>query len=273
LPSSVLLKPIKEGANPEVAGLDFIRFAITTEPDRKKNILCSVMKELTGDKTLNVRGLYSSKCKINLQITLCMEANDLPRLDEVNDAIARRIDITPFTSKAVSKEDYDCAEDKIGLMVANPHYKTDEFQEEYKMSLFHLLQPYFQIFKKNNFILSQPPSIVKEQNNKYMANSDTFFDWFKLGYEECDGELVKIKDIHIAFSTDLMINMSRRDKSKITSVEKIVEEIEKNMFLKKSLKMRNQNYKGKKITVDSLVGWRKKIEIVECNIEIEEGNE
>jgi len=102
------LKEIKQGANPEVANLDCVRFALLQEPDRNKKINASTLKELTGDKTLNVRGLYSNKCNIQLKQTTILEANDLPKLDEVNPALSRRMDITPFVSRAVSQEDYEC---------------------------------------------------------------------------------------------------------------------------------------------------------------------
>ena len=47
------------------------------------------MKELTGDDSINIRKLYSGNCSIKLNLTLMVECNELPKIDEVNDAIIR----------------------------------------------------------------------------------------------------------------------------------------------------------------------------------------
>ena len=260
LPSAVLLKEIKQGANPEVANLDGKRFTLIQEPDPNKKICASTLKELTGDKTLNVRALYSNKCVIQLKLTIVMEANDLPKLDEVNDALSRRTDITPFISKAVSKEIYDAAEDKTGLLVANPEYKTDEFQNKLKSVLFFLLLPYFKDFKNNKYVLSSPPEIIKQQNNKYLANSDTLYEWFISKYQQCDGEVISIGDIWKVWEQDILgiATLSRRMKGKYTSKAKLLEAIEMNIFLSKSLKGRNKLYGKKQLSTPSMCGWKRK---------------
>lgn len=260
LPSSLLLKEIKQGANPEVANLDCVRFALLQEPDRNKKINASTLKELTGDKTLNVRGLYSNKCNIQLKQTTILEANDLPKLDEVNPALSRRMDITPFVSRAVSQEDYDCAENKAGLIVANPYYKTDEFQEQYKCVLFHLLLPYFKSFQDRKFVLSNPPEAVKRENSKYLASSDTLYEWFITEYEECEGEFIAVKDIHAKWNANITATatMSRRTKEKFSSKGKLEEELTKNLFLSKYLKSRDSHYCKNKLKTTCICGWKQK---------------
>jgi phage/plasmid-associated DNA primase len=64
------------------------------------------IKELTGDKTMNSRLLHSNDCGIQLCLTLFMECNELPKLDEVNDAVLRRIRAILFGIKFKSKEDW-----------------------------------------------------------------------------------------------------------------------------------------------------------------------
>ncbi len=260
LPSSILLREIKEGANPELANMDCVRFTLAQEPDRNKKINSSTLKELSGDDTLNVRGLYSSKCKIKLLLTMLLEANDLPKLDEVNPALSRRMDITPFTTRAVSKEDYELAEDKTGLVISNPYYKTDEFKHKYKCVLFHLLQPYVKIFINNGYTLSSPPEEIKKANNKYLASSDNLFDWFISEYELCEGEIVSIKDIYEVWNVYInqTSTMTRRAKEKLGSKKKLEEEIEKNLFMSKYLKGRNQHYNKIKLTSPTMCGWRRK---------------
>ena len=190
LPSSVLLSKIKDGPNPEVANMDNIRFVLTQEPCNHKKICSSTLKEITGKPILNVRKLYSNKCQITLRLTLLLEANEVPPVDEVNNATVRRIDVTPFESNAVSQEIYDKLDDKTNIMVANPFYKTDEFKDRYKQSLFNILIKKFVVFRNNDYKLQQKPKACSDKCNDYLATSDDIFGWFD-GYFE---KTVSIED-------------------------------------------------------------------------------
>jgi phage/plasmid-associated DNA primase len=142
LPASVLLSEIIEGANPQVANLDKKRFVLVQEPDNKRRICAPTPKEITGDKTLNARKNYSNDCGVSLLLTLILQCNDLPPIDEVNDEIQRRIRTILFVSKFVSKELLDDLEDKTNLFEANKFYKSDEFRENFKQALIQILLKY-----------------------------------------------------------------------------------------------------------------------------------
>ena len=87
LPSTAVSQTIKEGANPAIANLNNKRFCLFQEPDRKNRICCSTIKEITGDKELNCRTLYSTDTLTRLKCSLLGEFNDLPALDESGDAM------------------------------------------------------------------------------------------------------------------------------------------------------------------------------------------
>lgn len=217
LPSEFVLSPIKTGANPEVANLDGVRFALTQEPKATRRIVCSVIKEITGNPKINARALYSSKCEVNLRLTLVMECNDMPRYDEVGDAITRRNDITPFVSKAVSQEKFDETDEeyRTNLIVANPYYKSNEFKYEYRMTLFHILQDYFKfVFTENNFRLSAPPLAVQIRNKDQMIASDEFFGWFETTYtKDMDATPINVKSMYLEFKNgEFYQNLSKNDK-------------------------------------------------------------
>ena len=99
LTSEAVRNSIKEGANPTIANINNKRFVLVQEPDKRFKINTSTIKELTGDKELNCRTLYSTDTVTRLKLTLLMECNDLPQLDESGDAMARRIDVSPFDSR------------------------------------------------------------------------------------------------------------------------------------------------------------------------------
>ena len=76
LPSFALLQDIKAGPNPELAGLYNKRFVVLSEPEKGKKIACSAMKNITGDRILPVRTLYSKKCETILLLTYIVECNE-----------------------------------------------------------------------------------------------------------------------------------------------------------------------------------------------------
>jgi len=258
VPSSLLTKEIKQGANPEVANLDGIRFALCQEPDAKKPMCASVFKELTGDKTLNCRQLYSNECVIYLCLTLVLEANDVPKLDEVNQAVNRRIDITPFVSTAVSKEDYELADDKTNLCIADTRYKSDAFQEQYKIVLFHLLTQYFAIFVTNGFKMSDPPAEVRAKSKAYMANSDNLYDWFITYFIEEATSAVSMSDVFQKYSECQLQNTTRRIRSNADTKKKLTDLFATNLFLGRFLKERKQTFCKQQLNSTSVCGWRLK---------------
>lgn len=267
LPSSVLLSEIKEGGNPQVAGMDRKRFVLCQEPDKNRRINTSTLKEITGDKTLNTRFLHSNKCETVLKLTLMMECNELPKLDEVNDAIQRRLRGIPFVSKFVSKEIYDELEDKKNVFIGDNYYKSDEFQEDYRQALIIILLEHWKLYIKDGMRLPAQPEECKKTTIDYLATSDDIFDWFKNSYEKNTektdkGEpknYIMVKELceHFKNST-YFINMPKKNKREFNE-SKFKENLQKNLFLKPFYKDRNEcKIDGKKNTSPIIINWIEK---------------
>jgi len=259
LPSNVLLNDIPTGAQPHIAGLDGKRFVLAQEPNKDKRICCSTLKELTGDKTINARGLYSSNCNIFLNLSLFLECNDLPKLDEVNDATNRRIRTINFISKFVeNKERYEELKDKPNVYLGDMYYKSEAFQDKFKhVFIQKLLFKYWPIFQKNNYKLNEPKTI-RENTNNYMALSDDIFDWFKNIYEKGDikTDIISINDIFEQFkNSDFFNNMSKVNK-RTYNKSYFNEKILNNMFLQDYIKKRDTRFNGQKLKSDMIIGWK-----------------
>lgn len=249
LASSALTQPIKDGANPQMAQLDNKRFVLTQEPDRNKRQCCSTIKEITGDQTLNVRDHYSSKCGITLRMTLLQECNDKPKLDETGEAMLRRIRVIPFTSTAVAKEDYETLQDKTGFILINTFYKTEAFRNKYKQAFFEILKNHYTLFQKNKFSLGDVPQECKQCAVEYLVSSDDLFTWFQDFYtlDETSKNVVDIKEVFDIFKTsEYYSNLSKADKRQ-NNLGTFRKKMEKNIFLKKYIKKRDQNFNGAKL--------------------------
>ena len=258
LPSSVILNDMKTGANPELANLQRSRFVVIQEPKPNAKINTSVLKEITGDKTLNARDHYSSKCKVDLALTFVIEANTPPQLDEVNDALERRIRVIPFVSKAVSRQLYDTLENKTNVCVANPYFKSDEFQFNCRQQFFDILLSEFQEFHKNKNILVDVPELCQQKASSYMKDSDKLFNWFSDIYEKNDASKENVIKLSVLFDqfkeSEYHSDLSKEQKRKYNKTF-FIASMEKNLFLRQNIKTRGERFNDKQLASSILVGW------------------
>jgi len=268
LKPAVLQEDIKTGANPEVANIHKKRLVISQEPDKNRKIKASTMKEITGDKDLNARGLYSSNTETMLNITLIMECNDMPIIDETGGGVGRRLVAVPFVLNALEEKDFNALseQDKISGKYAlqNTEYISNEFRTKYKQALFMILIDYFKKFVENKLNIPTPPKICLNKTKDYMATSDDIFCWFESYYEPLTTEElntdvdvpISLSEIHSLFtSSEVFKNMSKEQKRSYNR-KNFLEKIENNLFLRKHLILRKARYNGSQLTSDCIIGWK-----------------
>ena len=259
LPSTAVSQVIKEGANPAIANLNNKRFVLVQEPGRKHKINTSTIKEITGDKELNCRTLYSTDTYTRLVPTLVMECNDLPQLDESGDAIGRRIDVTPFDSKFLTETKWEnrTEEEKQSgnIFKADPYYTSDRFQDTYKQALMQMLMERFFKFQNDKYILKPPKAVVREAD-EYLKYSDDFYGWWSDKFVKDESSIVPFGAVWDVFKeSDYFNNLTKNEKRRYNQ-KRLKEVILGNMFLKEHLKKRSRIYNGTLLTGDSICGYR-----------------
>jgi putative DNA primase/helicase len=105
--SAVLTQPLKSGCNPEVASMHNKRFVLATEPEDSQNINTSTLKGITGGNSINARMAHSNDTKTDLKLTFVLECNSKPKLDNVNEAVSRRLLEIPFQPRFVDLQTSD----------------------------------------------------------------------------------------------------------------------------------------------------------------------
>ena len=258
LTSEAVRNSIKEGANPTIANINNKRFVLVQETDKRFKINTSTIKELTGDKELNCRTLYSTDTVTRLKLTLLMECNDLPQLDESGDAMARRIDVSPFDSRFMTYDRYhELTEEELKTEkyhLANPVYESSEFVDTHKQALMEILMQHFKIFQNDGYIMKPPTAVINEAK-EYLKYSDDFFGWFSDKFEKKEGSTISFKSLWNKFSvSDYYNNMTKGEKRKFNQSH-LKSVVQNNMFLKNSFKSKGRMYNGKKLTCDSIVGY------------------
>ncbi len=223
-------------ANPAKAKLDKARVASFVEPDDTERLNCSSLKEITGESTLDgARALYSQKDSIDLFCTLLIECNKKPLLNETTQAIIQRIMDILFPNTFT--DDKDAVDEENGYFPINLNYDTPEWRETNRIAMFHYLQPYFMKLYNDDYNLNTP-QCIKERNEKYLADSDDIYSWFKsLLDEDCEGyqyikqtenksDYIKIADLYNMFKqSTYFTNLSKKEKRELNKskfIEKIV---------------------------------------------------
>jgi len=231
LKSTCLTVPISEGSNPELANCHKKRFILSSEPDAKKTLDVSVVKALTGDKTLNVRMNFSNNCKCILQNTQFIECNKKLFFSEVDDAIARRLETIPFNAKYVDADKFD-PEDKTITGIIIPEYDEDDWRKKYTQALFIILLRYVPTIMKSGLV---SPKEVQIENKKYLEDSDKILETLHTTIVKTDdkNDIVKIKPLYESYkNTDYFRNLTKKEK-RDSSYKAFGEYLEKSMFFRK----------------------------------------
>ena len=215
------------------------------------------MKELTGDSTINARINYSNNCTTELNMTLEMECNTFPKLDEVGSAVERRIRAIPFKTNFVEEIKYDLLEDKTGYGILNTLYKTDEFKQEYKQALFSILIEVWKGFQANKYVMIKLPECCSKLTKDWLSCSDDIHEWYIEKYEPSINDIVYVDDVYkLMTSSAYWENLSKNDKRSMTK-KKFTENIEKNLFLSKAFKPADTYHNNERIRKPFIVGYKR----------------
>jgi phage/plasmid-associated DNA primase len=188
-----------------------------------------------------------------------MECNDEPLLDEVNEAMNRRMRMVLFESLYTDEETLKSLTDKTNVYLADPYYKTNDFKNKYKQTWFNILLKAFKKFKDLKYTLPNQPPKCKEKCKNFLATSDDIFGWFNEHYvvnEEKNSSPLTLTSVYSEFASSMFYELlSKNDKRKFNR-KNFIEKIETNIFLKRNIILKNKNHNNVQIKADSIIGWK-----------------
>jgi P4 family phage/plasmid primase-like protien len=111
------------GTSSEVMQLKGVRYAVMQEPSKDARINEGIMKQLTGDSTIQARALYSEAESFAIQFHLVVCTNTLFEIVSNDDGTWRRIRICEFMSKFVNPEDLNEESDEEHVFPKNQDLK------------------------------------------------------------------------------------------------------------------------------------------------------
>lgn len=95
---------VTDSANPGLAKIKGTRVILAAEPGRQHKLDTSLIKQLTGEKEIYVRGLYSGGGEIPIECCIFMTANYMPFAEAQDAGLWRRIRVIPFERMLRSDE-------------------------------------------------------------------------------------------------------------------------------------------------------------------------
>lgn len=251
--NGILFETSKTGSNPEKSNIHKKRLVIFREPSERNKFENAVIKELTGGGTFSARSHHEKSTIKELNLTMIVECNKRPLFaEEPQDAETRRIIDIFFRSTFTTDKsmiDYD-----NNIFLANPYFKTIEFQDKHKFALLKILFEQYEIYKNNNYTFNIPQSI-KDRTQLYLEMSCNIVQWFKDNYtltNEKD-DYIQVKDIYSKFTqSDYYLNLSRNEKRKYNKTY-FLEYFQTNIFFRKYFLERYNNIRS------VIKSWKEKI--------------
>lgn len=92
-------------ASPELDRINGVRYGVLQEPEKGDRINTGMMKELTGNDTMFIRGLFKDGKDVLPMLKLVFVCNHLPNLPADDQATWNRVRVVPFESR-FPKEDF-----------------------------------------------------------------------------------------------------------------------------------------------------------------------
>jgi len=181
-------------ANPELAKLKSIRYAVCSEPEANSYLNSGIIKMLTGGNSVSCRALFQNNNSFTPNFTLFLDCNKKPPFDSIGEndgGIMRRMRVCDFSSRFV-EEEKDIKDENTFLqdpdILINLKYYS-------KIFLKKLLNNYKLLNEKNNnkpFVIHASPIIINE-TKQYFEDSNPFLKWL-------DNNIIESSDVKVYIS-------------------------------------------------------------------------
>lgn len=257
---SVITDSSSSGVNQEKRNMEKKRCIVYSEPDKSKNLKGSVLKEISGGRSMNARGIYSTNTDRIIHCTNIILCNDIPKLDHVDKAMAMRLYVIPFRSQFLTQEQMDeLPEGAEHIYPVDGSFKEDKWLEENKIHFLNLLLEYYKKFMDDRHKLRNAPNSIKELSKAYMCSSDDFLIWFNDAFEKTNNkdDYVKMVDLYESFrNSDLYSNMTKKEKRTMNR-KQLTDDVSNNPNLKTHYRERVK-YKGNITIRNCIIGYKTK---------------
>jgi len=204
-------------ANPEFIDLKNKRFVSMVEPEEGEKINTSLMKQLSGQDMLKVRGLYKSQEGFVFTARIFMSCNELPAVSSMDNGTWRRIMVIPHVSTFV--------EEGKPTNPAAHIYSRDPLMDvkinRWRPYFASLLVWYYEYHYLRHSLI--PPAQVTSASNKYKEENDSFAAFAQECLVKEVGAEVKANDVLARYKDWCKYNPGKKIMGKPLVITKMAE--------------------------------------------------
>lgn len=172
-------------ANPEMAKLDRVRFAICCEPEQNAKLNGAIIKKMTGGDSLQCRKLYKNDDSFKAQFSLFMECNKKPAVDAEDGGIERRFRVCEFNSTFT--DDDSKVNNTNVFPMDTTMYNAKKMNRFARVWLVMLLENHKKfVTPDGDFIEVPSPDIIKKVTNRYFNETNPFINFLEENIEPCN---------------------------------------------------------------------------------------
>ena len=181
LPTSLIVGKRSQSsqATPELSGIQGVRHTVLQEPEGKDVINTGVLKELSGNDEIYIRGLYKESQNVRPMFRLSLICNKLPRLPGDDQAVWNRIRVLQYEScfpkdpKTVPKT----FEEQLKVKrFPRDNFFSDKLGSLRQAFMWVMWETYKKIKKEGH---SPEPEKVREATAVYKRNNDVFLQFIE----------------------------------------------------------------------------------------------
>lgn len=158
-------------ASPELLRIKGARCGCFQETDEGEKLNVGIMKEITGNDSFMVRGLFADPIEIKPQIKFFLACNQLPIVPSTDGGTWRRLRVVDFCSKFIDKP-----EKKNEYLIDNT--LKQKIKDWVPLFCSYLIELYVTEYKKCT-TLEEPPQ-VKYSTNCYKMENDHYTEYYMI---------------------------------------------------------------------------------------------
>ena len=204
-------------ANPEFIDLKAKRFVSMVEPEEGEKINTSLMKQLSGQDMLKVRGLYRGQEGFIFTARIFMSCNELPAVSSMDNGTWRRLRVIPHVATFVE-------EGKPTNPAAHIHARDPML--DVKIAKW---RPYFASilvwYYETHYLrtgLKEPPQVTAA-STKYKEENDAFASFAQECLMREIGAEVKLRDVLLRYKDWTKHNIGRKTLQTAAIIQKMTE--------------------------------------------------
>nr|PNR60056.1 hypothetical protein PHYPA_002849 [Physcomitrium patens] len=191
MPISLLMgkRVQSSAATPELAMLKGGLIALVQEPGEGDKLNLGVMKELTGNDSLYIRGLYEEGTIIPQTAKFVLIANRIPQMSTFDKAVWSRVRVMPFVSTFV-----DRIEPFHNPLIT--HLKDINFSNKIPLLAPVFMRLVIEEYKQYLTYGLEEPNEVKDCTETIRVSNDIFGQFLSANVEKSNKSIVAIKELY-----------------------------------------------------------------------------